>query len=326
MQKSFYYFTLFFLAFGLLLNFLSWTGACTSACEAEHSYLLFGMHFEFVGFIYFSALALSLLGSFSWVTTVLLAGGIGSELLFILVQKFVIGVWCPLCLGIAASIFLATIAWFIHGGKTMFGSKRVYSTSFMLMLGFLTAFIGVAKHEDLHATEKSFQEKLTFGNKNSDTEIYIFTSWICPACHKFEPALEKMAPDLMKNATITFVDYGVDDTTLNYLPFNLSFIINNKDKYIELRKMLKELSTSEKEPTDEEVAAKASSLGIKFHEINYATVASAIEYFKQTAVKFKVRSLPTFVIRDKKSGKTTLISGSQMTPDDVAEATKEIKV
>lgn len=328
---------------GLFFTFLSWIGACTSACAEGHNYRMFGYPFEWFGFAYFISLLLSYLFSrhnrvFSFLTGLLLAAGIGSEVMFILIQKYTIGSWCPVCLCIAGSVGIAAAAWAysfvknfqmsIQEGKRsdiMLNLKKALCNFSVLILGFTTAFIGVAKHDDLQAAEGTFQHRIVFGDEKSPIEIYVFTSWVCPACRHFEPTLEKMAPELMKEAKVVFVDYGVDDTTLNYLPYNLSFMLHQKEKYIPLRKAIKEMAKTTEEPDDEGVEKAAEALGVKYKQINYADVAAGIELFKDLATDLKVKSLPSFVIIDTKTKKIVHLSGlNELTLSNVEKSIKAL--
>lgn len=327
---------------GFVLTILSLANFCKEGCFKGHAFKLLNLPFEWVGIAYFLLLFISYTLSFrysifSLITGLFLAVGVGSEIMFILIQQYVIGRWCPLCLGIAASIFISASAWaidyFFELQKTIIVGqrekilKRVKRAILMLSTtatGFLIAFFGVSKQEMTIPTI-AFEEKITFGKENSPIEIYVFTSWVCPACHRYEPKLEEMIPKIEEKAKLVFVDYGVDDVTLNYLPYHLSFMVYNKDHYVPLRKMLKELSAEKESPTDEEIAKKANALGIEYRQINYSDVASAIEYFKNLATELNVAYLPSFVIVNKITKKQEILSGSQVTENDIFKAIEKMQ-
>lgn len=326
---------------GLFLTILSLANVCHESCLKGHSYRLLSLPFEWIGLFYFIPLLISFLLSkssplFSLFTGLMLAAGIGSEVMFILIQKYVIGSWCLLCLGIAASIFVSASSWaidyFFELQSTIFIGhrekilKRIKRAILMLSAtagGFLIAFVGVSKQEQ--ALESvAFEQKILFGNQESPIEIYVFTSWSCPACHRYEPTLEKLIPNLEEQARVIFVDYGVDDTTLNYLPYHLSFMMHNKDHYIALRSMLKKLSTLTETPTDEDVAVKAKELGVDYKQLSYSDVAIAIDYFKNLATQLNVAYLPSFVIMNTKTKKQEILSGSKVTPDDIQAVIRKL--
>lgn len=328
---------------GFILTLLSWTGACNEACTEGHSYRIFGLHFEWIGFVYFCFLIVTFALSkgsplFSLLTSLLLAGGIGAEVMFILIQKYTIGVWCPICLGIAASVCFAALAWSadtLLGFKTMISQgkrssimqnlMRSLTTFTAFFLGFLIAFLGVAKHDDLLAAEKTFEERIVFGNEKSPIEVYIFTSWVCPACRRFEPILERMIPAIENKAKVIFVDYGVDDTTLNYLPYNLAFMFYDKEHYLKARLMLKEMAYNIDEPSDEEIEKASANAGLKYKQINYSDVAAGIEYFKKLSTDLKIKSLPAVVIIDNSQKKVAQLTGNQITESAVLKIIDDMR-
>lgn len=327
---------------GLILTILSLINACTEACVESHSYSFLGMPFEWTGLAFFAILIPSFLLSntrprLSLLTSLMLASGIGAELMFILIQKYTIGAWCPVCLGIAASLGIATAIWASNAistikelsqtcrrGDLMSYMKRILGSFSALVVGFTVAFVGIAKKDDLHASQTTLEQHIAFGKTNSPIEIYIFTSWVCPACRHFEPALESMSPGLMKNAKVIFVDYGVDDITLNFLPYNLSFMFYNKDDYLTMRGALKELSDKTNEPDDKAVKAAVSKLGLKYKEVNYANVAAAIEYFKEKATNLKIKSLPSLVIINNDTKKTATLVGKEINPTAIQNTMNKI--
>jgi len=94
---------------GLILSIISWLKLCSEACLATHSWRFCGCEFENIGITFFPILTvIYLLG---WknplaylVAGWMVAGALGSEVMFIFVQKYKIGHWCPICLSIAASM------------------------------------------------------------------------------------------------------------------------------------------------------------------------------------------------------------------------------
>ena len=104
---------------GMSLSILSWMNICTTACAEGHHYRIFGLRFEHIGLAFFSTAIffhlLSLKNRFlKDILTYMVAGALGSEIMFIYAQKAIIGQWCPICLGIAATIFIAFTAQMIE--------------------------------------------------------------------------------------------------------------------------------------------------------------------------------------------------------------------
>lgn len=328
---------------GFLLTLLSLANFCTDSCLKGHAFRILSFPFEWIGMAYFISLIISFSLShrfaiFSLITGLFLAVGVGSEIMFILIQKYVIGRWCNLCLGIAVSILISAAAWaidyFFELQRTITVGRRekilnrIQRAIVMLSAtaaGFFIAFFGVSKPEEATIPTIAFEDKITFGKKDSAIEIYVFTSWLCPACHRYEPTLEEIIPKIEEKAKVIFVDYGLDDITLNYLPYHLSFMIHSKEHYVPLRKMLKDLSVQNDSPTDEEIAKKAKELGIEYKQLNYSDVASAIEYFKSVSTQLNVEYLPSFVLVNSSTKKQKILSGSRTTADEIFKAISKME-
>lgn len=193
-------------------------------------------------------------------------------------------------------------------------------------IGFIVAFLGLAKFDPLEAAQEAIKEKITFGNPKSDIEIYLFTDWACPACKKVEPTIEALVPELMKDNKVYFVDYVIHPETLNYLPYHLAFQLNNKAQYLKLRHMLEDISKKNKNPSEEQISKAAAKLGVKFKELSYADVDAGEKYFKSLGEKFKVKSTPTMVIInvDSKKGKK-LVGGEEITKDNILKSINTLK-
>ncbi len=333
-----YIFTGMILLIGWALALFSWLNTCTEACEEEHKYRLFGLSFGIIGLIYFTGLLVAFLLSFRSSRFLMLMGlllflGIGAETLFIGVQKYVIEAWCPICLGIAGTLLLS-VACFI---KVFFDSstrlhmthsrriRNFFAAISAMAVGFLIAFAGVAKHDDLEAAENGLQKRLFLGNKDSNVEVYVFTSWICPACRHLEPALERMSPAILQKAKVVFVDYGDDVTSLNFLPYNLSFMLNDPASYVALRHMLKEIAKDTDSPTDAQVEKEAAKLGIAYKQLNYADVALGISYFKNLTNRFKVTTLPALIAVNPITHQKKEITGIGITETNALETIKALQ-
>lgn len=309
-------FILSFLAIllGFILSILSMLTVCSLECAETHYWRLFGMPFEYVGIIFFIfLLAFHLLSlefpQFNFFAGLLLAGGLGAEAKFLLLQKYRLGNWCPLCLTIAACIFCAALCYsavyFLHlETYHKHGPKREFMKSIWkgiagvvaLIVGFFIASLAVSQFNPLAAAENTIKEGLFFGEKSSPIEVYFFTDWACPACRQLEPELEKMAPDIMKKGKLTFVDHAIHTETLNYSPYNVSFMLKNKPEYLKIRKDLIQLSTESKEPTLEEIEKIAAKNQIKYVPLNFSDIALSQKYFKDLATQFGIKATPTVIV------------------------------
>ena len=95
----------------LILSLLSASDLCMGGCSALSNYQLFGTRFVVGGSIY----AVLLMGTtyftkrtnkFHWLVDILVSAGLGAEIWFISIQKYVVQKWCPICLSIAATLVI----------------------------------------------------------------------------------------------------------------------------------------------------------------------------------------------------------------------------
>lgn len=329
---------------GLTLSIVSWLRICSEQCSDTHNYRIFGTQFETIGMVFFPSLtACHFLSKrneyFGWIASLMLAGALGSEMMFIEVQKRDIGHWCPVCLSIAACVFIAFS--FYAGtylinlnstikegqkGKIMRNVSKGFSSVLCVFIGLFFAYFGIAKVDQLRAQEDSIKDRIVFGNLSSPVDVYVFTDWQCPACRNVEPALVKMAPVIEKKARLTFVDFIIHPETLNFIPYNLSFMLNNKGNYLELRDVLTKISTKTGDPSEQEIEKALAPLGIKYHQLSYSDVAVGIKYFKHLGKEFKITSTPTVIIVNKatKKGKK-LHGGSEITEANLLKAIETLQ-
>lgn len=341
--------TLYWLVFaalviGTVLSVLSALHICTQACAAGHKYRLYGWSFETVGLGFFiSAIALHLSSSRYSICTALIAGmlaaAVGAEGMFIYAQKYIIGSWCPICLGIAASIalaFIASIARIIYnsttgsikGQKGAMMKRSIYGSSMVMLMafGFFFAQLGFAKFSQLQAAENSIKQEIAFGITQSPIEVYVFTDWQCPACRKIEPLISRMSPTLMSKAKLIFVDFAIHTASLNYLPYNVSFMIHNKAQYLKLRDALTAISEDEEAPTEKQIQAMVAQEGTKYVPLNYADVSIATNFFNHIAEQFKVDSTPTVIVVNANNKKGKKLQGStEITQQNILSAIEALK-
>lgn len=329
---------------GIILTIVSWLKLCSVECSEGHKYHLLGLPFEVGGGAFFlAAITTHILSRryayLSFVTSLLIAAALGAELHFILLQKFIIGVWCPVCLGIASTVALSALILSIQYGTHLrkvlnLGDKgeimktawKGISTCVIFCLGFMLAFFGTTKFNPLQAVENSLKEKMAFGNDDSNVDMYIFTDWKCPACRAIEPELEKLATAAGNLAKIYFVDLAVHPETMNFTPYNLSFMIHNKPNYFKLRKMLENISLETGTPSQEQIESEMRKIGQKFIELNYADVDIGNKFYKKLEKQYNVDRTPTVVIvnSEAKKGKK-LIGGSEITEENVLKSINFLK-
>lgn len=300
-------------AAGFVLSLLSWFEVCTSACAEGTKFRLLGVPFAPFGILFFT------IASCLWVLSfrnhylltplkLLITAALGAELHFLYLQKFIIGKWCPLCLGIFSCIATISVLFasdyllrLMQAVTTKTRSRIMKMTGngvgtlSILFIGFLTAFFGVAKVDNVFS-ESIGKETIYFGKKNSTVEVYVFTDWFCPACHKVTPFIERKAPEIAQHARLFFIDAPIHDQSMNYLPYNLSFLVKEKKNYLKLRRKLEEVAKRGKTPTDQEVEKLAESIGTRYQPLDYSEINLGRQYFEETTKKFGVDSTPTVII------------------------------
>jgi protein-disulfide isomerase len=321
---------------------MSWLGICSDGCEETNLYRLFGFPLSPLGVGYFTLCGLAFLTRnrfrFSgFLIPVLLSGALGVEFVLVWIQKYVIGKWCPMCVGIALSVGTACVlialerlpgvAIQLRGGERNLVMKRLAGKMALILFAFLAgtgiSAMGLSK-PDAFAAGLSVKS-LAFGDTESSSEVYIVTDWFCPACRAAEPEILKGARIAMRQAKVVFVDYPIHPETLNYIPFNLSFIVREKEKYLQVREALATLARKTKEPTPEDVQATVSPLGVKYVPLNYADVLAGVQYFSTLVNKLKVPGTPSVVVQDSRTGKTkTLYGMSDITSENILKTVAEV--
>lgn len=328
---------------GFFLSFISWMQFCTQECGAMHSYRLFGIKFEYIGLIYFPLLIIFHFGGlvsryFSFIAALLLASAVGAEMIFIYTQKVSIGHWCPVCLSIAASIGVASLAYFLsyannlksfvnesRRSETMLNLQKGLSTAIAVILGFSFAFFGLGKMDELKAAENSIKDSVAFGNTNSHIDVYFFSDWQCPACRQVEPKLNELTDLIMQKARLTYVDFTIHPSSLNFTPYNLSFMIHNKEIYLRLRDALTELSTETEAPTEEQIEKIAARLRTRYTQLNFSDVTLGLKYFKTLGKEFEIDSTPTLVLVNEKTRKGKKLFGvAEITEKNITEAINKL--
>ena len=319
---------------GLALALLSWTDLCSfSGCTDAHEYRFFGLELQLAGTAYFGGLALSQLLPRRWPFTgilflLLLGGGVGSELVLIHLQKNVIHAWCPLCLGIAAALFLLCIFSAIQlfrGSRRLANMNRSWFITRGLLLvtalaaGLLVTFAGVKKQEAAGIDT-------SLGKQNGKVEVYVFSDWLCPICVKVEPALEAAVPQLEKRAKIHFIDKPVHKESMNFVPYHLSFLVNEKVKYLQIRKALFELAKSNKNPSLQDVQSAVAPLGVTYRQLSFMDVSQMMAKAQALSAEYKVTGTPTVVVVNSGSKKSkSLVGGKDITAENLIKAVKGLE-
>jgi protein-disulfide isomerase len=317
---------------GLVLSVMSALNVCNSACTEASKYTIFGLDFGWFGVLYFSVLlgVLALQRRFAWaghIGNLLIFAAVGAEARFIWLQKYVIGRWCPLCLSIAAAIFVMALMVLLkernvrqtrrNGVKAYV--KQITVITIALVLGLTGALMGVKKEAE------AAELNLFLGNANSNTVVYVVSDWFCPACRRTEPTIEMMYPKIAEIAKVAFVDIPVHPETSNFTPFNTQFLAYEKGKYIQLRRALSELAKKTKTPSPEDVQKAIAPLGVKLRNMNYADIAAGMNWNESINQTFEIKATPTVVVYNTKTERhVSLVGEKEISYQAILKAVSEV--
>jgi len=328
-------FLLLLIACGFAIAVVTATDLCTfGACTEVHKYLLFGFSFTPLGIVFFilAGVLVSLVNRLpgaELLFNLLLAGASGAEVNMILLQKNVIGAWCPLCLAAAAIVYALSAC---QLGRYLISFKEELQMNLKsigkpllilvtAMIGFAITFSGMAKEE-----ASAGQLNLYTGKQESKLEVYFFSDWFCPYCSKVEEALEAVYPALSKKAKILFVDKVIHQESLNFVPYHLSFAAHEKGKILKLRKALFAVAQKTKTPSYDDISAAIAPLKVTYKQLSFLEVTQQMANAQKLAERFRVVSTPTMVIRNARTNKTlTLVGNGQITPAGILKAVKEVE-
>ncbi len=321
---------------GIVLAGLSTTDLCNfGGCTTAHTYRFFGIHLAAVGVAFFTLLTAAALAvhRFPRAETALLlilAGGTGAEVEMLRLQKYVIQAWCPLCVGIAVVVILLFT---LRLRRLLTDTRRHPSMnrrSFLAKLflvatamacGFLVSFSGIRQPE---AVAGQLDHHL--GKQSSKVEVYVFSDWLCPICVKVEPAIEAALPAVEKKARVFFIDKIIHQESMNFVPYHLSFLVNEKQKYIQLRKSLFSLAKKTKNPSLEDVKGAISPLGVSYKQLSFMDVTQMMARAQALSTQFKVNATPVVVVTNSATKKTkSLVGGSEITQENILKAVKSME-
>lgn len=151
--------------------------------------------------------------------------------------------------------------------------------------------------------QKLYQVRLSmaFGDRITDKEVYLFTSWNDEATAKLEPFIEKLAPEIVKTSRLYFMDTVLEDTRTTA---NLNYLINVKKalpEYFTFRRTLINKLGHDSEPQANDILAAGQKI------------------VSTTYKNMKITQTPTLLIYNLKTRKVTLIEGL----DNILKITKE---
>ena len=329
-QRTISYLTWLAIAVAIIGSILSSLGICTGGCTDAERYRFFGAHFAAIGIPFFLFLAAASFGRnskrpfYRTLYDTLLPGVAGAEWFFLGVQARIIKSYCPVCVAIAIAVFVAValrlveiylrrregISTEARGFKSVaksFGKSMLVISS--LYIGLVIALLGTSL--PVEAGPGVIAHDIWLGKADSNLEVLVVSDWLCPYCHAVEPVIESMLPTISKIARYSYIDDPLHEGSYNYIPANMSLLLNSKLQYAEARKVLLDLAGSNKAPTHIEVTNALKNKGI------ILTLADG-EVLKQLArseagflQENHITLTPTVVVRNIKTGARKMLVGSE---------------
>lgn len=327
MNKKILYSFLFLVFLGFIFTGLSaFDYNCAGDCIKVHKYQYFGMPVWILGIVNFSLIGiLSVMSIYKnniWYNRLLqiqIISALGGEMGFVFVQKYVIGAWCTYCLFVGFIVFamflLLVVYWsfFIIEIKKEVSSMDIFGrfiivsvvTSLLTLSGFFITVSGIRAQ-----TSKNEAVNPYLGNEKKHIEVIFVTDWYCPSCIEVDPLIEKISPEIMKKAKITFMELTIHDESINFVPANLSFLVNNKERYFELRKELHKLAEINKMPTEDDFRKIASNLKVNYKPLPLITVNRGLAFANAIVKNSGVTKTPSVVVINRKNNKMLSLEGS----------------
>lgn len=325
------------IAAGLVLSVMSELDICTESCAEAHTYRFAGMPFAWVGIPFFAVVFALVAGSKRFpvlgsLASLMLCGAIGAELHFVYIQKVIIGKWCPICLGIAAAVAVcaaAVLPW-PWRARNEDGGFNVKKAAIRTVVGFLMLLLGigvsvglVTREQDAFAAE--VVKNQVMGAANSPVELYVFTDWYCPACRTVEDEMAKGVTAALSRAKVVFVDKPLYPKSNNFIPYNLSLLVNDKEHYLTARKALYALAEKTSSPTPGDVEAALKGTGATLTMLDYAKIMAGVTFNQQVTATLKVDTTPTVVAYHRKEKKMKMLKGvKEITAANIASALDEV--
>lgn len=296
---------------------------CRDAC----SYLqgtLAGIDLKYVGVAFMILLAGLVLGEYSRILRVLLAGALGGEI-FLVSYQIVQGIYCPFCLVLAVIVIAAFAVNYERPRETRAGRQWLYLAGevslpgkagslplvFVVIVGLL--FVGLAFSGS--ATPAYGQEPLpSFGE--GKVQIRIYADYLCGPCREMEAAVEPLLEKIIASgrARVTYIDTPMHKETALYVGYYLCAARNATHQEVARIRRALFAAGGKNIGTDEGLREFLGKAGIHVAKCDVSALFKTMNgYFQEDGVK----STPKCVIIT--PSVKTVYSGK----DDVVAALKE---
>lgn len=316
---------------------------CSESCRAAHEYRLWGIALGWYGIFLFISLVVTYLlyklaklgkfipkiplGSILLFLEIQLSAAMGAETWFLYIQKFVVGKWCMLCLGVFASLCLATFIVF-SSPLDQERKNRMRKLALCLSTFIMAILFTVGGLDRPIASAAGIQKNPFLGPDTAKFEVVIVSDWFCPACRKAEPQIEEIAKYFKSKVRIAFVDYPFDGNAAwraAYTPYNLTLLYDHKNNYLAGRQVLAKLSAYVKEPTSVQIQEALKKVGINLELGGYNEVIQGMAINKKIVQDLQITRTPTVAVRHIPSGKVELLIGvGDITVNSVRKAMQRL--
>ncbi|QEM68737.1 hypothetical protein FO488_11615 [Geobacter sp. FeAm09] len=311
---------------------------CSDACTAAHTFSFFNLPMQLLGVAYFVGLlaVAIILGKArkpAWwrrIFTAMVTMGMGAEIWFVGIQVFQIKRICIFCAVVAGIVAIVALLWgalqwrplmeTIRGGSRMNMVGRLMARGALVLTalgaGALISFAGLRPGTTAGEVVNPY-----IGNQMSPVEVIFITDWYCPSCLKAEPAMTDIVTKLSGKAKFTFIELNIHENSYNYVPANLSFLINEKRDYLKLRRALHTLAAKTPTPSEEELRNLARQCGVTYKPLPLSVVIKGLQFAAGIVSSAGINSTPTVLVVNRKSGANTVLQGDKaITLDAVGKA------
>jgi hypothetical protein len=132
-------------------------------------------------------------------------------------------------------------------------------------------------------------------------------------------------PQLAQKARLYFVDKPIHKESTNFIPYNLSSAIHEKEKYPSLRRALATLAHQTKSPSAEQVQKAIAPLGVTFTPLSFLEITQGMAEYESRIMEFNVRSTSTVIFRNTRNGKIrTLSATNQITAPNLLKTIEDV--
>lgn len=140
--------------------------------------------------------------------------------------------------------------------------------------------------------------QMSFGEPLSETEVYVFTSWNSQECSQMDIMMQKIAPSIVRNDKLFFVDI-LNAETEKLVSVNEKILLDprkNLDDYLKIRKTLFQIAEKSVTLSEKEIKKAIESQGIVIEKFSSEVTDIGLQIFKDLRKNLKVAIAPTIVI------------------------------